>query len=437
MLKKCREAYQQSTKEDKEEILKKRREAYQQKKTKESEERDEKKEEMLKKQREAYQQNKTVRCAQKRQRYANMQPEQKKARIEKVAANKILKRNTPCKESIAMVNPAYIEAEQEGRTSTLNVREKKPVTPGERQKLLHRRNEEFSTKKRKTSSVSSQEDTSMMNSDTDGIEPLKQPEVMINGIYSPLCPPNKNTDAQPFSNEDEHDIPSSACPTNKDINGAAQSFCNDDDDKGTVINFIYILIEQKSKIYNQICCAGNDEVIFEHDTMEEEYMFYGQDWEKEVEIEIREDEDSRKPSHKPDPYDDVYRNIPKDTHMLKTQQNCRLCGAKKLQYETMGLCCKKGQIKFVNPETPPELMRLWTSNDSDARHFRDNIRFFDGHFSFTTLYCHLDRDTTDIRTAGIYTFRAHGQIYHNLHSFLNSRSDPSIWSYNSMTMIQA
>lgn len=72
------------------------------------------------------------------------------------------------------------------------------------------------------------------------------------------------------------DIPSSACPTNKDINGAAQSFCNDDDDKGKVINFIYILIEQKSKIYNQICCAGNDDVIFEHDTMEEEYMFYGQ-----------------------------------------------------------------------------------------------------------------------------------------------------------------
>ena len=69
-------------------------------------------------------------------------------------------------------------------------------------------------------------------------------------------------------------------------------------------------------------------------------------------------------------------------------------------------------------------MRLWTSNDSDARFFRDNIRFFNGHFSFTTLYCHLDRDTTDTRTAGIYTFRAHGQIYHNLHSFANSRSEP-------------
>jgi hypothetical protein len=144
------------------------------------------------------------------------------------------------------------------------------------------------------------------------------------------------------------------------------------------------------------------------------------DCEREVEIEITEDEDCQKP----DPYDEVYRNIPKHTHMLKTEENCRLCGAKKFQYESEGLCCKKGTIKLANPETPPELMRLWTSSDSDARHFRDNIRFFNGHFSFTTLYCHLDRDTTDVRTAGIYTFRAHGQIYHNLHSFANSRSDP-------------
>jgi hypothetical protein len=41
------------------------------------------------------------------------------------------------------------------------------------------------------------------------------------------------------------------------------------------ISYIF-LYRTQSKIYNQICCAGNDEVIFEHDTMEEEYMFYGQ-----------------------------------------------------------------------------------------------------------------------------------------------------------------
>uniref|UniRef100_A0A453H2G0 Helitron helicase-like domain-containing protein n=1 Tax=Aegilops tauschii subsp. strangulata TaxID=200361 RepID=A0A453H2G0_AEGTS len=112
-------------------------------------------------------------------------------------------------------------------------------------------------------------------------------------------------------------------------------------------------------------------------------------------------------------------------HVLKTEENCRFCHAKKFKYETKKLCCRKGQIRLANADTPPELMRLWISNDSDARHFRNNIRFFNGHFSFTTLYCHLDRDTTDMRTTGgIYTFQAHGQIYHNIHSFGNSRSDP-------------
>jgi hypothetical protein len=160
--KRDRERYARMTTEVKQDKLKKRREAYQQKKTKEPEQR-------------------TKRCAQDRQRYANMQSEKKKARIEQVTANRELKRSTPCKESIAMVNPAYIATEQEVGTSTLNMRQRKPVTPGERQTLLHRRNEEFSVKKRKIVSISSQEDTSVVNSGKDIIEPLKQPQVLIDG----------------------------------------------------------------------------------------------------------------------------------------------------------------------------------------------------------------------------------------------------------------
>uniref|UniRef100_A0A453ET56 Uncharacterized protein n=1 Tax=Aegilops tauschii subsp. strangulata TaxID=200361 RepID=A0A453ET56_AEGTS len=72
------------------------------------------------------------------------------------------------------------------------------------------------------------------------------------------------------------------------------------------------------------------------------------------------------------------------THTCKTEENCRFCNATKFKYESKGLCCKKGQIRLANPDTPPELMRLWTSNNSEARHFRNNIRFFNGHFSFTT-----------------------------------------------------
>ena len=48
-------------------------------------------------------------------------------------------------------------------------------------------------------------------------------------------------------------------------------------------------------------------------------------------------------------------------------------------------------------DTPPKLMRLWSCSDADARHFRANIRFFNCHFSFTSLYCHLDHISTNMR----------------------------------------
>ena len=119
----------------------------------------------------------------------------------------------------------------------------------------------------------------------------------------------------------------------------------------------------------------------------------------------------------PDPYDMVYSKIPTDTHKLKPVEDCKHCYAKKFERETMGFCCRKGKIKLANPDTPPELMKLWTSDDPASRHFRDNIRFFNSHFSFTSLCCHLDSDTTNTLKHPIYTFRAHGQMYHNIQSF--------------------
>jgi hypothetical protein len=60
---------------------------------------------------------------------------------------------------------------------------------------------------------------------------------------------------------------------------------------------------------------------------------------------------------------------------------------------------------------------LWTSSDDNARHFCDHIRRFNSQFSFTLLYCNLDQDTTNLRKHPIYTFRAHGQMYHNIRGF--------------------
>jgi hypothetical protein len=103
--------------------------------------------------------------------------------------------------------------------------------------------------------------------------------------------------------------------------------------------------------------------------------------------------------------------------MLPSVPNCEHCDAKKFDGEPSGFYCRSGKIHLSTPETPPELKRLWSSSDADARHFRANIRYFNGHFSFTSLYCHLDRITTNMRIYGVYTFCAHGQIYHNIRSF--------------------
>jgi hypothetical protein len=70
-----------------------------------------------------------------------------------------------------------------------------------------------------------------------------------------------------------------------------------------------------------------------------------------------------------------------------------------------------GKVKIVTPSVPDELRRLYTSQDPDAKYFRDNIRYFNSHFSFTSLGVVLDQRFCNNRS-GVYTFRAQGQIYH-------------------------
>jgi hypothetical protein len=122
-------------------------------------------------------------------------------------------------------------------------------------------------------------------------------------------------------------------------------------------------------------------------------------------------------SDEPDLYDYVYSNLPDDVHILKPIDDCKKCGAKRFQYETKGFYCRDGQVKLAEQETPPKLMRLSTNSNGNAKHFHDHIRWFDSHFSFISLHCSLDQDTTDLRKHPIYIFRAHGQMYHNIHGF--------------------
>ncbi|AQL05669.1 hypothetical protein ZEAMMB73_Zm00001d047132 [Zea mays] len=158
---------------------------------------------------------------------------------------------------------------------------------------------------------------------------------------------------------------------------------------------------------------ADETVLFKEDDDDEEgYLFAGQDGESGEDIEIDETQDAFTVNPDvPDLYDKVYSNITEETHLLSTVADCDYCKAKKFQYEPPGFCCCNGQINLAAFETP-----LWESADADARHFRDNIRFFNGHFSFTSLYCCLDSMTTNM-DCGIYTFCAHGMMYHNVRSF--------------------
>ncbi|AQK61186.1 hypothetical protein ZEAMMB73_Zm00001d054073 [Zea mays] len=167
---------------------------------------------------------------------------------------------------------------------------------------------------------------------------------------------------------------------------------------------------------------GDDDegVIFEEDEDDDEndgYLFAGQYDETDEDIEIDGTQDESTATDLPDLYDKVYSNVPEETHMMKSVPKCGYCTAKKFEYEPPGFCCRGGKVELAPLETPPQLRRLWDSTDSDARHFRDSIRFFNGHFSFTSLYCCLDSMTTNVRDSGIYTFRAQGMMYHNIKSF--------------------
>jgi len=116
-----------------------------------------------------------------------------------------------------------------------------------------------------------------------------------------------------------------------------------------------------------------------------------------------------------DPYDYVYQNLSDRHHVLRKVPNCLYCGAIRFQYESPGFCCRKGKIKVHVPQVPDELKRLFTSQvDNDAQYFRQNIRYFNSHFSFTSLGVTLDRQVATAAGTGIYTFRVHGALYHRL-----------------------
>jgi hypothetical protein len=61
------------------------------------------------------------------------------------------------------------------------------------------------------------------------------------------------------------------------------------------------------------------------------------------------EEDTASDPEVPDPYEKVYSNMPRETHMLKPVPNCRHCGAKRFPKEPLGFCCRNGKVELSAP----------------------------------------------------------------------------------------
>ena len=121
----------------------------------------------------------------------------------------------------------------------------------------------------------------------------------------------------------------------------------------------------------------------------------------------------------------MYVGLPETHHVLKKVQNCFYCRAKRFEGEGPAFCCRNGRVNIFIPEVPNELHRLFTSQtDKDAKYFRKNIRYFNSYFSFTSMGVFIDRSLATAKGTGIYTFKAHGQIYHRLDQLMPGAKGP-------------
>ncbi|KAK8942878.1 hypothetical protein KSP39_PZI009132 [Platanthera zijinensis] len=108
-------------------------------------------------------------------------------------------------------------------------------------------------------------------------------------------------------------------------------------------------------------------------------------------------------------------NVPPVT--LSPPTTCRHCRAKLFHNETTTLCCKGGLVDVPDIPVPPELLELFSAQTTEGRNFRQNIRSYNHVFSFTSMGVTFDENMPAFNQ-GIYTFRAHGAIYHRIGSLL-------------------
>ena len=101
---------------------------------------------------------------------------------------------------------------------------------------------------------------------------------------------------------------------------------------------------------------------------------------------------------------------------------CRHCEALRFASEPRGLCCNDGQVQIPDiPDLPESLHTKLVSDTS----FRKDIRKYNQVFAFASLAADVDRVRYANQTEGVYTFRIHGQVHHQMGSVLpNEGQEP-------------
>lgn len=76
-----------------------------------------------------------------------------------------------------------------------------------------------------------------------------------------------------------------------------------------------------------------------------------------------------------------------------------------------GRCCMHGDVELQLPETPREMMLLWTAQTEPAKHFRKHARQYNNAVAFTSFSYDKDSRINHLGP-GVKSFAVHGQVYH-------------------------
>jgi hypothetical protein len=82
-----------------------------------------------------------------------------------------------------------------------------------------------------------------------------------------------------------------------------------------------------------------------------------------------------------------------------------------------------GKTKFAVTNVPTELYNLYTDQTDLGNTFRHHIRSYNTNFSFTSMGVKLDKTMANM-TAGVYTFRVNGGIYHTIDQLVPRDGQP-------------